>query len=151
MPVTDPISSKVDIDSVKPKTYLLKPSPMPVKTKQLKEPDTMSPIVDKISVQTKKSLPKSSLKPTLSPSKGPVPRHPNDDIDPVQKEANLLNPPPNLASNQLKIYYNNADCLTNKLDELEATLKNQNIDVAVITETFAKNTNSPQKKRITFS
>ena len=138
MPVTDPISSKIDIDSVKPKTYLLKPSPMPVKTKQLKEPDTMSPIVDKISVQTKKSLPKSSLKPTLSPNKGPVPRQPDDDIDPVQKEANLLNPPPNLATNQLKIYYNNADCLTNKLDELETTLKNHNIDVAVITETFCK-------------
>ena len=66
---------------------------MPVTTKQLIEPATMSSIVDKVSVQTEKSLPKSSPITIPSPNKGPVPTPTDYDIDPVQIEVNLLPPP----------------------------------------------------------
>ena len=41
--------------------------------------------------------------------------------------------------NKLKCYYTNADCLLNKIDELEVVISIENPDITIVTEIFPKN------------
>ena len=43
------------------------------------------------------------------------------------------------------------DCLPNKINEIENSLKNENIDIAVLVETIPKNCNSPELKNLKFN
>ena len=45
----------------------------------------------------------------------------------------------------------NTDCLPNKINEIENSLKNDNIDIAVLVETIPKNCNSPELKNLKFN
>ena len=43
---------------------------------------------------------------------------------------------------KLKFYYTDADCLLNKIEELEVLISIENPDVIIVTEIFPKNLNS---------
>ena len=57
-----------------------------------------------------------------------------DKKESILREANLF-----------KIWYTNADCLTNKMEELQALINNEQVDAFAITEVLPKHSHFKRK------